>query len=795
MSSSSTRPSSPVPRERPPFIARGETVSLIYPNGWTSSAYQPLHNGREDTLKDKSPHLDVTLDSNCVFLKGTGVNVEPAFLTGHVVLTLTEPTSLKEITLQFRGKARLPVPATESFMNNAGVVSYVVCDHDWSFLKGDKKHSHTLKAGHHTFPFQLRVDGSLPSSISTHDDSAGVTYRLRAQATRPGFSSNLHVNVPVHIIRSFGSDALEYQQTLEIENTWPEKIMYSIMLPHKAWASGDTVTALAKISPLNKGISVLSIGMTLYESTSVYARSGSQDHTRPLVAVKHSIINGKAVSPDCDSSAASSSSSNSNRSRYSNQADGGQDDPVRENNDVVTSVTIPIPSYAVPSHGLEPILVTHRIRWIIRMSNPDGHTSELRCSLPIHILDGRLLQEVTRRTAVSRRLLIGGPELPSEEEEMELPSYPSHVRDLIADLGPLGASNPSASISPTPPLTPDNGLPIQALFSVLPSGYSTPIESNPFSYLPHVPDSGDNMPLEWINSELLSRQPYRSRRRPVFQMLDEHTDSDHSRPTSQPASTYPSRPTSRSASPDPINNGSSNTYQHQHRNDPHNQSHRNLHGFLKATMKPFTSITHSNWLLKTGSHGNVNDLPDQHAVQHGRGRHSHQPSQSSHSPHSPETIPASCPPPRPPLPRRISQPSQVSHLHPRLGGTAPMSSSSFTTEPTLGLFLPRALTEVPNYDAASRTGFMACVPPLTSLQGLPSYEEAAMSSSSSSSPSADVPSSLNVDTVGVNSRWSEDPADPPRPGFAFGPGQRTRSEPNLVTRMAGLGWGLSTRQS
>ena len=35
------------------------------------------------------------------------------------------------------------------------------------FLEGEKRHSHTLKAGRHLFPFQLQLGGSLPSSIAT----------------------------------------------------------------------------------------------------------------------------------------------------------------------------------------------------------------------------------------------------------------------------------------------------------------------------------------------------------------------------------------------------------------------------------------------------------------------------------------------------------------------------------------------------------------------------------------------------------------------------------------------------
>ena len=60
--------------------------------------------GRE---KDCKSHLDIQVNSPVIFLKGVGVDVEPALLTGHVALYLTESTSIKEITLQFRGKARV----------------------------------------------------------------------------------------------------------------------------------------------------------------------------------------------------------------------------------------------------------------------------------------------------------------------------------------------------------------------------------------------------------------------------------------------------------------------------------------------------------------------------------------------------------------------------------------------------------------------------------------------------------------------------------------------------------------
>src|SRR6267154_2600642 len=75
--------------------------------------------------KDKSHHdksrIDIIPDSDVLALKGTAVDVEPALLSGHLVLTLSEATSIKEINLQFRGKARIP-----PHLNDPYVLSFII---------------------------------------------------------------------------------------------------------------------------------------------------------------------------------------------------------------------------------------------------------------------------------------------------------------------------------------------------------------------------------------------------------------------------------------------------------------------------------------------------------------------------------------------------------------------------------------------------------------------------------------------------------------------------------------------
>ena len=71
-------------------------------------------SGEHNMLHERSrTGLEIILDLETITLKGTGPDVEPALLSGHVALHLMEATSIKGITLSFRGKAKLPLPPHE----------------------------------------------------------------------------------------------------------------------------------------------------------------------------------------------------------------------------------------------------------------------------------------------------------------------------------------------------------------------------------------------------------------------------------------------------------------------------------------------------------------------------------------------------------------------------------------------------------------------------------------------------------------------------------------------------------
>jgi hypothetical protein len=75
----------------------------------------------------------------------------------------------------------------------------------------------SIQAGHHTFPFQLELPATLPASMTSQLLGASTYYELRATAIRTAFSANYYATKPICLLKSFSPEALEYNQSPEIE--------------------------------------------------------------------------------------------------------------------------------------------------------------------------------------------------------------------------------------------------------------------------------------------------------------------------------------------------------------------------------------------------------------------------------------------------------------------------------------------------------------------------------------------------------------------------------------------------
>lgn len=378
------------------------------------------------------------------------------------------------------------------------------------------------------------------------------------------------------------------------------------------------------------------------------------------------------------------------------------------------------------------------------IANHDGHVSELRCSLPLHVLDSRLYDEAHSATLATRRLLLGSRDIDGgqavgthgehsdDEEDLELPTYPDHVRDRVAnaylpETALMRMANPwvSQGVSPiiqrrNPMSHGSSGMVSPAPIEPISYFRNTPPAHDPLAQLPAVPSS-DTEQLHWVNSELLlslSSQPNGREERPRH-VPPEHTPPESagaSRGGSRHGSRFPSRrgsrANSRAASPErhssdgsrpppPLPAAADKTYVHSQ-----SAASRNTHNLFHVSMKPFTSLT-SSFHLPSRSH--TAGLMSSHSSVHGSSLSGMTPMRAASS------TDVSRGPSRPPS--RGSTPSSS-------GMNTPAIPRSATGDQ---IALHRAFIETPDYEIASRGFLGGGIPPLSSYVGLPSYEEASAS--------------------------------------------------------------------
>lgn len=384
-------------------------------------------------------------------------------------------------------------------------------------------------------------------------------------------------------------------------------------------------------------------------------------------------------------------------------------------------------------------------------------------------------------TLATRRLLLtpqdveGGTAAQSSdnEDEMDLPSYSSHVRDRVANAylpeqGMMRVANPWIVQGVSPVIHASgqsSGMTSPVPLEAHPLGtHSEPLTASQ-QQLPQVP-SPDSLPLDWVNSELLlslTQNPETpahlvngngSRMTPPTRTPPEPTTAN----TSRFPSRLHSRANSRASSPERRSRDRRTNGHHDHEHHFPGETYvhgstasRHLHGLFHMSMKPFGTFT-SNFGLGSRSNSRT-DL--QHHLPHGHSHLSNSstslPSENAETRHRSGSASGSASPS--PSSSAVASPSSSSlHITP-----LSMTARPITADPITGpMLLHRAFTQTPDYEVASRGFLGGGVPPLDSFRGLPSYEEAAREVENASN-AASLPRSRSVPDIagpGLGSRMT-----------------------------------------
>lgn len=386
--------------------------------------------GFSNSKSTKKPLLfDIRLknvDNDVILLKGPPHEAPSVLLSGCMVLSINEPMQVKSISLRLYGKIQIDVPlerpqdASSSSLSSSPpkIRKYnkVFYSHAWDnvnlkeylsglrgqsglagsssssnimgtrqraqstsslkSLKGSSTpHSCTLDKGNYEFPFSAILPGSLPESVESLPNCF-VTYSMESVIERSKSYSDLICRKNIRVLRTISPAAVELSETVCVDNSWPNKVDYSISVPNKAVAIGSATPINISIVPLSKGLKLGSIKVVLFENYQYC------DPFPPVISENRQVTELTLENPLNESSEEFDGSD-----CYVNNPLFQPDHSFQDKWEIDTILQIPnsLSNCVQDCDVRSNIKVRHKLKFFIILINTDGHKSELRASLPIQL--------------------------------------------------------------------------------------------------------------------------------------------------------------------------------------------------------------------------------------------------------------------------------------------------------------------------------------------------------------------------------------------------------------------------
>ena len=280
-------------------------------------------------------------------------------------------TSLKSLGESIRSKSASNLSSMGSAMTARGPVP------------------NTLDIGNYEFPFSTVVPGNIPESVEGLP-GCSVVYVIEATLERGKFYSDITTRKRLRVVRTFSTDAAELTETVAVDNTWPQKVEYSLSVPSKVIATGSVIPISFTLVPLLKGIR---FGRVKVQFLELYMYVG---YVPPPYSAERSIV--------------------------SKSIPNTQLDPEFTSDNWEFDTTLELPSSlskCTQDCSIESFIrVRHKLKFVIELINPDGHISELRAALPIQLFISPFVS-VRANNEVFRGSNSGDAEVSGDEAEGE----------------------------------------------------------------------------------------------------------------------------------------------------------------------------------------------------------------------------------------------------------------------------------------------------------------------------------------------------------------------------------------
>ncbi|KAF5021680.1 hypothetical protein F66182_6268 [Fusarium sp. NRRL 66182] len=370
--------------------------------------------------------FDIRLDSDFIVFRGGEHESSGQVLKGTLVLCLQTSLKIEDVRLRLVGTLRHtwadPRGSAPSVSGQKVDKTTTILEHRWAPFVGTHGKSMTLPAGNYEWPFEYMLPGNMAESVEGIPESS-ITYRLRATVGRGKLAYDLHANKHLRIIRTLEPGALEFLHAMSVENIWPNKVDYSIVIPQKAVVFGGLVTMEMRFTPLLKGLELGNITARMMEVRECYVQGpsgfGAKEHrTEREVAMW----------------------------KFEASREEHWQDMIEDTGQEGWALTkkLNLPKKLrqcvqdVNHHGIK---IRHKIKLTVALCNPDGHISELRATLPVSIFISPNMPLDEEGNLVDQ-----SPTTPNNERELSTiapPGYGEHVLDqLYEDVDISGFQTP-----------------------------------------------------------------------------------------------------------------------------------------------------------------------------------------------------------------------------------------------------------------------------------------------------------------------------------------------------------------
>ncbi|CAK7566420.1 MAG: hypothetical protein SEPTF4163_004364 [Sporothrix epigloea] len=364
--------------------------------------------------------FDIRLENDFIVFRGNDHEASGQLLKGVLVICVPSALKIEDIHLRLTGTQRLSW--TDPKLTPSGLTSTkidrsnVILNHQWAPFWGTPGKSAILEKGNYEFPFELMLPGDTCESVEGLHE-ASVVYKIKATIARGKLAYDLHAYKHLRIVRTLESSALEFLHAMSVENIWPNKVEYSIVVPQKAVVFGSQIPLESRFTPLLKGLELGDITVKLIEIHEFFAAPSVNSSSFSLM---REFRNERMVQ-----------SWNIGVSREEHWQemieDTGQEGWV-----INWSLDLPRKlGRCIQDVNVHGIKVRHKLKMVVALKNPDGHVSELRATLPLTIF-------ISPNIPLDEQGNLTAPSGPSSNSTSGLttiapPGYGEHILDQLYD--------------------------------------------------------------------------------------------------------------------------------------------------------------------------------------------------------------------------------------------------------------------------------------------------------------------------------------------------------------------------